>query len=792
MKITIRNSALVLMLMTTWLAGFPLRSVQAYTVIDTPQVWNTPQTITSDIVIEDGGSLTIQTTLTFECQDTGTPLPDGQDGEKIEILVRPGSTLVIEDAVLQGVAAGSCWWGIQYLESTGSIRNSEIRDAMHGVVIQNASIEVTGNHIHQIRGIDKTILDPYRADAEGIHIRFDGGAGTQPLVSGNLIENLQAGAGSDDPAATPDERMGGLAYGIRILDYSSVPQAPVIDSNQILAVQGGNGGVGAPGVNGADGTPGTEIVLPGDAGWGGAGTRGGSGGDAYGIYLYQVSAILSDNRIQSIVGGQGGLGGAGGSGGTGGSAFDLSTLTPGATPRDGDAGSWGGDGGDGRDGGHGGSAYGIYNNGSAIKTPLIFHNTIRTLQGGNGGAGGPAGMPGTGGAGGKGQTVSSGTPSNGGTGGMGGWGTTGGAGGMGGEAFGLVINDSGNLSIDGNKILDIFSGAGGAGGNGSDGGHGGPGGAGGDNLDGPGGAGGMGGAGGIAAAGGAGGDGGYGSGMYFHNTTNHLSVTNNIVARMISGQPNQGGDGAIGGSGGSGGDGGNLSGAAEGTGGDGGPGGSGSNGGLGGSANPAHLILIYQYTVDLVNNTLVDPLAPDSGAQAGAPGNGGSGGSGGLGSPVGLTGGDDTTPILPQDASPGSSAHGILIDGSAIAAMENTVLVSLVAATNTVAINTGYSGVLQENYNDIHGWVTLSVGGFDSGEDSIDSDPLFVDAAAGNYHLLADSPCRDMGNDLAAGRPDRDRDARPRPIHITDMGAYEYHLPVFIPMIIRYEVTDPS
>ena len=60
------------------------------------------------------------------------------------------------------------------------------------------------------------------------------------------------------------------------------------------------------------------------------------------------------------------------------------------------------------------------------------------------------------------------------------------------------------------------------------------------------------------------------------------------------------------------------------------------------------------------------------------------------------------------------------------------------------------------------------------GDGNIDVDPLFVDAANGNFRLRADSPCRDAGNN-AYVQGETDLDGKPRIINGTvDMGAYEY------------------
>ena len=80
-------------------------------------------------------------------------------------------------------------------------------------------------------------------------------------------------------------------------------------------------------------------------------------------------------------------------------------------------------------------------------------------------------------------------------------------------------------------------------------------------------------------------------------------------------------------------------------------------------------------------------------------------------------------------------------------------------------------------------------GGY-SGTDNIDSDPLFVNPATGDFHLQSDSPCIDVGNNSAAGIPTFDFEGDPRIVDgdndltaTVDMGADEY-LPDTTPPVI--------
>ena len=63
----------------------------------------------------------------------------------------------------------------------------------------------------------------------------------------------------------------------------------------------------------------------------------------------------------------------------------------------------------------------------------------------------------------------------------------------------------------------------------------------------------------------------------------------------------------------------------------------------------------------------------------------------------------------------------------------------------------------------------------DSGEGNISADPLFVDPAGNDFHLLPGSPCRNTGSNAAPSLPATDYDGDPRVINdVVDMGADEY------------------
>jgi parallel beta-helix repeat protein len=83
-----------------------------------------------------------------------------------------------------------------------------------------------------------------------------------------------------------------------------------------------------------------------------------------------------------------------------------------------------------------------------------------------------------------------------------------------------------------------------------------------------------------------------------------------------------------------------------------------------------------------------------------------------------------------------------------------------------------YSGNTTISYSNVQGGA--------SGTGNIDEDPLLVDPGMSDFHLTHPSPCRNVGNNKAAGLPALDFEGDPRITHdVTDMGADEYHVRVY-------------
>lgn len=82
-----------------------------------------------------------------------------------------------------------------------------------------------------------------------------------------------------------------------------------------------------------------------------------------------------------------------------------------------------------------------------------------------------------------------------------------------------------------------------------------------------------------------------------------------------------------------------------------------------------------------------------------------------------------------------------------------------------------YNNDFDQSASGIHIQISFSID--PSNLDNLD--PLFVNAASGDYHLIGSSPCIDAGDNSAPALPETDKDGQPRIMDgIVDMGAYEY------------------
>ena len=114
---------------------------------------------------------------------------------------------------------------------------------------------------------------------------------------------------------------------------------------------------------------------------------------------------------------------------------------------------------------------------------------------------------------------------------------------------------------------------------------------------------------------------------------------------------------------------------------------------------------------------------------------------------------------------------GIYFDGSGV--VVNNIIAN---GTNGVGLYIKEGSTVTADYNDIWNNDLGPYGGSAVlGDHDIHEDPLFVDATSSDYHLTADSPCRDAGDNNAPGLPETDMDGQPRIMDgIVDIGADEY------------------
>jgi hypothetical protein len=801
--------------------------------IGTDTTWSTDQVLTTDVVVENGATLTIAEGVDVMVDVTTpetSPSPFGLS-EKVEIIVKSGGVLEVKQGVKLHANADRGWYGVVFRpNSFGTITGAHLSRGTVGVTVQSASVTVQDNTIENMRG--GYSLTPGSDGELGAGILITG-TSTAYIIS-NTITDIYGGPGEDGAAGAPgvfsaaggdggDGGRGGRAYGI-IFEGAGTP---VFTSNTITKVWGGDGGVG-----GAGGAGGRGSQLFPDAGSGGRGGFGEEGGDAYGIYASNTGdkSYIQVNTISHIFAGNGGDGGAGGVGGAG--------------DQKGDGGA-GGDGGTGGDGGDGGQVTGI----RILADEIVLGSNLisSTLASGSGGLGGDGGAGGAGGPGASGTDFSPG-----GSGGAGGSGGYGGGGGQGGPAYGIQLeafqaprkgSSEPAVLVWSNSIIGRVSAVGaGAGGVGGPGGSGGAGGAGRLTISGYTSNGGAGGDGGRGGNGGSGGENRPAVGMEFVLTTpgvvarNQVGWTQGAIKPGGGGVGGEGGEGSAGGAGlvgGDGGDGGDGGGGGSGKdggeavgvrimetvgfennlvhhtyGGDGSDGGNGGNGGAGGAAGTGGttgsagaggeggaggwgadaaggfgLVADTTTKVEVVNNTIAEVSAGD---ELGSGGTGGSGGADGDGAGAGSNG-DEGTDGSEEDAYGFYLKYGdATLVNNIIAFTHVSHHISAVAASSRIGVmvDTANPTNLTLDYNDVYGW-DKNYEGTSPGNNDISDDPRFVNPYSDNYHLLSDSPCIDTGTSTYTGLtlPDDDLYGNARPYGSShDIGAEEYTPPPCTPL----------
>ncbi len=131
-------------------------------------------------------------------------------------------------------------------------------------------------------------------------------------------------------------------------------------------------------------------------------------------------------------------------------------------------------------------------------------------------------------------------------------------------------------------------------------------------------------------------------------------------------------------------------------------------------------------------------------------------------------------------------AHPTLGSGPAILMTSGTATITdTIIAGYTVGISQT-AGTLSADYNLLFTTTpTQTAGGAMNwgAHNLVNTDPLFVNTAVGNYHLTARSPAIDAGTNVGVAI-DLDGIARPQGAGF-DIGAYEYRYIVYLPLVLR-------
>jgi len=172
------------------------------------------------------------------------------------------------------------------------------------------------------------------------------------------------------------------------------------------------------------------------------------------------------------------------------------------------------------------------------------------------------------------------------------------------------------------------------------------------------------------------------------------------------------------------------------------------------------------------------------------------------GSGGGIYCGHYSSPTITNCTISGNTAEnyggGICCDYSSSSTVANSILwndsaaegreVALRSADNPSTITISYSDV-DGGRADIYRETGCYL---DWGEGNIDADPLFVDVAGGDYHLLSESPCIDAGDPAGDYRGQVDMDGEPRVINgRVDIGADEY-FPLWAVIVGVSNYNDPG